>query len=399
MRTIHKFHRGAVSLFMVIFSMLVITIVTVGFLRIMTADQRQATANDLSQSAYDSALAGVEDAKRALLKYQRDCIADSTKCGGTFKEALKSDTCNAAVTRFAGVAETSNGEVLVQQSTGSVNDRNLNQAYTCVTVTPDTEDYVGTLGPNEQVLIPLRAANGTFDRVVLSWFSREKDVKSASGDIDRAPVAGMAMLAQDRWPDNRPPVMRTQLMQFGPDFLLSDFDAETTSGESNANTAFLYPTSSNVNTMNIATNDGRRAGSAEYPSQASATNTPYPASCRANVSAGGYACEMTVILPRAIGSTSDARTAYLRLVSLYKGTSFKVELRSGDSNTPVLFDGVQPAIDSTGRANDLFRRVKARVNLEAASFPFPEAAVDVADNFCKDFTVTPEQYITGTCRP
>ena len=39
--------RGAVSLFVVIFSALLLTVVTVSFMRVMMQEQRQATDNDL----------------------------------------------------------------------------------------------------------------------------------------------------------------------------------------------------------------------------------------------------------------------------------------------------------------------------------------------------------------
>lgn len=397
MTRVGKFYSGAVSLFVVIFAMLVIMVVTLGFLRLMAADQMQASDSDLSQSAYDSALAGVEDAKRALLSYQRACASDSTSCAPR-KAQLSSTQCNAALQNVVATS-VQNGriaEVPVQRSTGSTADRALNQAYTCVIISPNTSEYIGSASADESKIIPLTGVS-SFNTIRISWFSLE-DMTGETGNVNRpsAVPSNLKLLRQARWPDNRPSVLRAQLMQFGSSFRLTDFDAETTSGQSNANTVFMYPTSLvDTSATSLSDADGRRVGGAEFPTPAVAGGAPHAASCRANVSDGGYACTATFSLPNPVGGGS--RTAYLRLVPFYTATHFQVELLNG--TTVVDFDGVQPKIDSTGRANDLYRRIEARVDLGSVDFPFPEAAVDVSGNFCKDFTVTPDAYIAGTCTP
>ena len=60
--------RGSTSIIVTIFAMLLFSIIVVGFVRLTLSEAGQTSKSDLSKSAYDSALAGVEDAKVALLK-------------------------------------------------------------------------------------------------------------------------------------------------------------------------------------------------------------------------------------------------------------------------------------------------------------------------------------------
>ncbi|MDO5481354.1 MAG: hypothetical protein Q4F60_03360, partial [Candidatus Saccharibacteria bacterium] len=64
---------GAASFYVVVFTTTLFTVITMSFIRLMVYETTRTINNDLSNSAYDSALAGVEDAKIALLKYQ-SCI-------------------------------------------------------------------------------------------------------------------------------------------------------------------------------------------------------------------------------------------------------------------------------------------------------------------------------------
>ena len=71
--TNREFKKGGVSIFIVIMVSILVSIMSASFLRIMLRDQEQASRLDLSQSAYDSAQAGVEDAKRFLRIYKGAC--------------------------------------------------------------------------------------------------------------------------------------------------------------------------------------------------------------------------------------------------------------------------------------------------------------------------------------
>lgn len=377
----HIKQRGAVSLFIVIFATLLIAIVTVSFVRIAVRDQQQATSADLSQSAYDSAQAGVEDGKRALLRYNALCPVDTLPGCAAERALLTSPDCNVSVD--GKVVTVQNGEVLVKQRVGDTNT--LDQAYTCIKIAMDTDDFVGTLQVDGSKLVPL-VSNAAFDTVTLEWYS-STDLQSTANfnvDLPSGTALTQPLFAKSDWNAARPSVMRAQLMQVGSTFTLTDFNDTNASSQSNANTLFLYPTGtsgvvvppSTIDTKAFVARDTRKTG----------TGAPQPVRCSGNLSGGGYACRVQLTLPTPVGAGN--RTAFLRLSALYNKTDYRMTLSDSGGTVARRFKDVQPQIDVTGRANDLFRRVQSRVESINVNFPYPEAAVDITGNLCKDFSIT-----------
>lgn len=385
MQTIHTTHTkqlGAVSLFVVIFSALLMTVVTIGFIQLMVRDQQQATADDLSQSAYDSAQAGVEDAKRLLLLNQQcqNNAAPSTVNCATIASALtpaagSSETACDALAKSGIVGETNN-ETIIQQSETDVNSAKLDQAYTCVKIAINTTDYTGALSANQSDIVPITGVS-PFDTVEVSWFSRDDISSTTNNPSIGFPAVGANVPLPpmgSQWQYNYPSLMRVQLMQTGGSFKLTDFDNSQAGNKSDANTLFLYPSATGLTTSDFAL-DARR----------SPTNAPQQIKCSTTFVSSQYACVATIKLPAPIDGNVANRNAYLRLTSLYNGAHYKIRLLSGGSD--VQFNGVQPIVDSTGRANDMFRRVQARVQL-TGNFTYPQAAIDLGGSLCKNFVVT-----------
>jgi len=361
--------KGEVSLFVVIFATLLLTIVTVSFVRIMLHNQQQASTIDLSQSAFDSAQAGVEDAKRAILHYQTVCgdPSKATECN-TARNQINSSSCNAFASS-GGLNDltdaSATGKEVVVQNNSTINS--LDQAYTCTTITMNTPNYTGTLDKDGSELIPLFGTDGTFNSIQINWFTK------TNYPILRN-TGGVPLLSS--WPQNMPPVLRAQLIQFSSNgFTLGNLD-DNGSGQSDTNTLFLYPSQVGINQYAFFANDTRRSVNP------TPVGSPLPVQCQTNLTSNIYACSVNLTLPTPIGAGS--RTAFLRLSAAYNSATYQVSLKSPTGT--VSFNGVQPIIDSTGRASDMFRRVQARVKLNS-NFPYPNAAVFTSGNLCKNFLV------------
>ncbi|MDQ5982459.1 MAG: hypothetical protein QG549_456 [Patescibacteria group bacterium] len=383
---------GAVSIFVVIFAALLVLLVVTAFIRIMLQDQQQATANDLSRSALDSANAGVEDTKRAIVQYYKSgchlpTTPDSAECTqlktalgveGLITDDGWTKDC-AAVPTLLGITKVPNMGFLLKE--GSDND--LDQAYTCIKVQMAPPNYIGSLTPNTSRVIKLQAKEGDPKKIKIDWYAM-KDGQSL--DVDPGTAAAYKLPRQ--WPQDRPPVIRAQLLQFRKEFALSDFDQDM----SYNTTLFMLPSALGVSNTAFSYADHPRAGSQ--------LGFALPIHCAVPaIGADRYACSVTIDLPDVNAGEPTDRTAYLKIGQFYSAanTQFRVSMLDA-SSTPLHFKDVQPVVDSTGRASNLFRRVQSRIDIGTSNVPNPESAVDVSKSLCKIFTVTDSTVEADTAR-
>ena len=422
--------KGAVSLFVVIFTSLLFVAVTVGFTVLMLSDQNQSTDNDLAQSALDSANAGTEDAKRVLAQYS-DCIergvitgteteSDGSQCG-RIAAAINRGSCN-IVNAAIGDSNTDE-ERVISQSEG---DRSLHQAYTCVKVSPDTDSFIGKIRDEGDVrVVPLKTDGKQFSTVRISWLS-EKDFDTTS-DIDLSAIdynlenntglsdsaAGkeyapyIGLPSKEQWAeDNRGAILRVGAIAYQPNgaVTVDSLDRQSRSvmlNSTNLSGSSAPGTSGNPIVMSefdrhrVVGDNGETADKGEQqlylePQQ---VNSPASVSCNVN-SDSGYMCTTHLRLANGADNFNPDHLYYMTVASLYRNASFKIELLD-DSGNNVMFRNVQPEIDATGRANDVFRRVVSRVeSSDASESPYPRAAVGSKSSVCKSFIITddPDDY-------
>ena len=370
---------GAVSIFIVIFTALLVSVITIGFVRTMMNDQQQASDDDLSQSAYDSAMAGVEDAKRV--------VALSMTGNTAATAALNNPACNAIATIAGGSLQ----ESVIQTSSSSLNnDKDLQQAYTCVRVNMNTQTVVRDADADRSSIVPLRAT-GAFNRVEIRWASQNNLTGATEFDVASLNV-DQPLRAQASYPTNRPSVLTAQFVRPSGSFTLESLDRDAASGAVQTLSFYPHSVTSEVSTPQTPST---LASSLDSRTQNSQQNVKCMRNPAAVANWGTYSCRAVITLSSTTPANSS--TAFLRLVPRYTDTQISVSLFN--NTTPVLFNGVQPSVDSTGRANDVFRRVTARIDGNA--FPFPDAAVDIRGSLCKTFSVTnnTDDYTAGTCNP
>ena len=335
-----------------------------------------------------------------------------------FNDQSYCDAVSNALGRFASTPSTDDvREVIIQeQNTSATNaDReNIVQAYTCVVIDNTLDDYRSTLSSGTPVrVIPLKTSDpNSITGIRILWFT-ESDGSFASLNYNSREYY---FPIDSNHPTPTPPTISAEIIQTGNEFKLEDFN--TSSGDTtNRGTVILTPTrSDDTNGKNHIGLD-TVVSSNNHSYSRSSHNDPQKIKCQTSLSEE-FACVASIELPKPIGGTrrntsTSEDTFYLVLTLPYANptTTFAVQLCNDnetghthgdcmineDPNSPSVaqFEDVQISVDSTGRANDMYSRVEARVELSDVFFPFPEFAIHATGS--GDGTIDKDFYITSNC--
>lgn len=399
-KTNKKTKKGAASFYVVAFSTLVLMIIATSFAAIIISEVTRTSNDDLAQSAYDSAMAGVEDAKLAYYNYQ-NCLIQ--KQNGSSEEAMNKYGCNEIFHYFesktddcdmvAKIIGRDSGSVVIDESKNVGN--NMQQAYTCVTMTDSLNGYESTLSQSDLI----RVIKAKFDddigadkigKVRLSWFSDSDSVgnkvysnyDSLSSSVIFPDTISAAV--------STPPTLSLAMVQTANDFNMNEFDTSVGS-RTNRAMVYLVPTQNGSagKTGNHISATGNNITKAQFAksNDKKPTNLPFTVDC--NEGTADYACSATIELPEPVGAEApDGHVirnddTFIFVVGLPYGkpqTSFLLEFLCKDGTTckscsasdpdcteissgsSVNLKGVQLEVDSTGRANDLYRRISVRMD-------------------------------------
>ena len=448
---LEKKKKGAASIYIIVVTALLFSIITAGFINLVVSELENSAENNLSQSAYDSALAGIEDAKLARNEYYK-CANQgyiepagslsisnitsndmSAKCGAinyliqTTQEDGDKPLCN-IVPLILGTQDDLNNPqpTYIKETTASgAFSGNIDtvQAYTCVTIDTTPPDYQNTLDEsNSTVIVPLIPADSTglateatknIEQITIEWWLQRNSMDNGDYSDETKRYGNIDATGKVKFGANTPlpPTISMQLFQTGSyngasQFKLEDFSNTTSEDSTNRGTLWLVPSKENSDADKDP--DGNKF-SAKKLAQSNNHNTGDKddgknAAQRVKCDyVKDYICSVTIDLPRPQGNGerhSAAGTFMLMLSLVYNdpATEVRVTMKDSAGNTKNFYN-VQASVDSTGKANDIFRRVEGRIEFHEVDFPIPQYALeslggDDTDGLIKDFRVTKNCWTT-----
>ncbi len=335
---------GMTALVVTMILMIVISLIVVGFSATTRREQRQALDYNLASQAFYAAESGVNMAMNKL------------KTNPT----MTKDTCDA----------TEHG---IWQQQDYKLDTNNNVAITCILIDSSVDSIVlDPVGMNSKV--QKINTNGTpLNTIQLSW-------QQKSGNGSFASCTGATLPPAPSCPT---PVLRVDIVNIKNGVGLTRANLQTSQFS-----AFFRP--STTAAYSCATNciaySSAQKGSSGF-GQIKLVKCDNAQTLR---------CSIDVQLPGFPATTVDQYA--IRVMALYGDTGeATVNIAAKNGNTVIPLTGAQAVVDVTAKAQDVLKRVQARVKLSGGGTDTPDFAIGVDGDICKKFQVHKSGTIDYSC--
>lgn len=345
--------QGFVAIIVAMFIMVFVTLLALGFAFLARQNREQNQNRALSTQAFYAAESGVNDAINYLSTYLKN--------NGTLPNE-KAD-CGPIGT-----------------SPSDIGSSNTAVKYTCVLFNPAPKGLEYTISNKESRVIRVQSKSGRpFTSIKISWQDGQNSKQFATNDKHLLPQeaytgTNAAPLNQDKG-DNlaaSTDILRATII---PAFGTIYRSALTTTSQ----TVFLYPKGQSSapslgakDFLNSAT-DYNDANQGTFADGSCNTNNQ-PRYCNVNITN----------LTR-FGGTS---TFYIRLRGFYRPSTNVTISGITDDNAQAELMNEQAIVDSTGKADNVLRRIQVRVPLSTVTKQ-PEFAIETTDSQCKRLQVWP----------
>lgn len=324
-RTSRLGQRGMASIVITMVTMVVVSLIVLGFAALSRREQRQTLDQQLSTQAFYAAESGVEDARAVI----RNAVANAQQVA----------------------SKTSCTPTNSYPATGVI-DADKQVSYTCLKVDPAPSSLLYNGVDSSSLVVPINTPQ-SITSLTVTWTPST----SPSGSPAVCPATTTNVFSpQTKWQCGYG-VLRADVVPTGGTLNRAGLASSTLTG-------FFVPLRSNS------------SGQLAYSGNTAKANL-LGASC----STGSYG-NCTATFTNFTGQTSLS----LRLSSLYRTSNLKIV--AYHNGTPMAISGVQAVIDSTGKAVDVLRRIQVRLPVTNSGGTVPSYALQSNGAICKRFSTT-----------
>lgn len=335
--------RGLVSFMVTIIMMMVISLIVIGFTQVTNSNRREQLDRQLSMEAFYAAESGVNAAADVIKSSPSGHIVAQSSCNGH--------------TYPAGATTLSTSPAV---------------GYTCVLVSPIVPSIVTNANPQTSSIFPLDPVNAAGapaspSQLTFTWSASQGKTPTNSG-----------CQSANIFPKNDASytcpfgMVRVDLLEVDNGWVSGGLTVPTFAAHTVS--LFLQPLAAGGSSATLAGFSAPKGMIIGAPyDQATKTYT-------ATVS---------------LAPAAQATQYYMRITTLYLDSPRIVVDGTGATGT-LSFANAQAIIDSTGKAEDVLRRVQVTIPLDQYSSIIPEGAVQSVADVCKQFS-TYSGYYSSNC--